>query len=181
MKAANSFVVAGLIVASGAAASAEPQSAYSSIDMEQCAITETDEQSGSVLMRCEDFRGQSVELLEGDLRFYLIIDDPKRMKMLSGQTLPGFNAPGKTLEWRLDEDGKAFTVIMRYHTDEDRGDGTFYKGQVLVVSKIGDEACHVATVDARRHKDANALARLAADEHARRFRCGVDEVITIGE
>ncbi len=179
MKFAVTLLAMGL--AGAGAAEAAPSSAYSSIDMDECRTTETNEEIGWVLMRCEDFRGHRVELAEGDLRFFLIIDDSGREKLLSGQTLAAFNRPGETLEWRIDESGKPFATIMRYFTDEDRGDGTFDRGQVLVVSKIGEETCHVATVDARQHKDANALARLAADEHARHFRCGVDETITIGE
>ena len=62
-----------------------------------------------------------------------------------------------------------------------RGDGTYYDGQVLVVSKIGAEACHVATVDARANADANALARAAADKYAASFDCATATVIRAGE
>lgn len=178
------FVMAALAFAGGfgvAPALAEPVSAYSSIDLERCAVAESDEESASVVMRCPDFQGHRVEILEGDLRFYLIIDDPERTKLLSGQTLPAFNHLGQAIEWRLDEAGEAFAVIVRYLTDVDRGDGTFAQGQVLVVSRVGETACHVATVDARRNVDANMLARRAADEHARGFKCGEDAVISVGE
>ena len=170
---------AGMLGAAGARA--EPTSAYSSIDLDLCPVTERDDESSSVLMRCADFNGHRIEILEGDLRFYLIIDDPERKKLLSGQTLPAFNHLGQVIEWRLDEKGEPFAIIVRYLTDEDRGDGTYERGQKLVVSKIGEEACHVATVDARAHADANMLARRAADEHARDFRCGEDSAIAAGE
>lgn len=178
------FFVAALAFAGGlgiADARAEPTSAYSSIDLDLCPVVERDDESSSVLMRCADFNGHRIEILEGDLRFYLIIDDPERAKLLSGQTLPPFNHLGQVIEWRLDEAGEPFAIIVRYLTDEDRGDGTFARGQVLVVSKIGDTACHVATVDARRHADANRLARAAADSLARDFRCGEDGVVAAGE
>jgi hypothetical protein len=177
-----SFGALALAAGLGAgAARAEPVSDYSSIDPEMCRVTETDEESGSVRLACPDFGGHKVEVLEGDLRFYLQIDDPQREKMLSGQTLGLFNRLGKMLEWRLDADGRAFAVIVRYLTQHDDGDGTFTDGQVLVVSKIGDAACHVATVDARANDDANALAREAADAHAASFDCAKDTVMRIGK
>jgi hypothetical protein len=40
--------------------------------------------------------------------------------------------------------------------------------------------CHVAYVDAKANADANELARKAADEFARGFQCGKDEVKVIG-
>ena len=175
---------AGLAFAAGLAAGAAraaPVSDYSSIDPDVCEVTQQDEESGSVWFACPDFRGHEVVMLEGDLRFYLQIDDPQREKQLSGQTLAPFNRLGKVLEWRLGADGKAFATIVRYHTQPDGGDGTYYDGQVLVVSKIGAEACHVATVDARANADANALARAAADRHAAAFDCAKDAVLHVGK
>jgi hypothetical protein len=41
--------------------------------------------------------------------------------------------------------------------------------------------CHVAYVDAQANPNPNELARKAADELARDFKCGTDEVKVIGE
>ncbi len=41
--------------------------------------------------------------------------------------------------------------------------------------------CHVAYIDGRANRNANELARQAADEFARDFKCGKDEVKVIGE
>jgi hypothetical protein len=41
--------------------------------------------------------------------------------------------------------------------------------------------CHVAYVDVAANPDPNELARKAADEVARDFKCGKDEVKVIGE
>jgi len=41
--------------------------------------------------------------------------------------------------------------------------------------------CHVAYIDAAANPNANDLAREAADELARDFKCGKDEVKVIGE
>jgi hypothetical protein len=42
------------------------------------------------------------------------------------------------------------------------------------------KVCHVAYVDAAANPDANEIARKAADEVARDFRCGKDDVKVIG-
>ena len=41
--------------------------------------------------------------------------------------------------------------------------------------------CHVAYVDVQANPNANELARKAADEIARNFKCGKDEVKMIGD
>jgi len=41
--------------------------------------------------------------------------------------------------------------------------------------------CHVAYVDVRANPNPNDLARQAADEFARDFNCGKDEVKVVGE
>ena len=41
--------------------------------------------------------------------------------------------------------------------------------------------CHVAYVDVKANPNANELARKAADENARDFKCGKDETKIIGE
>ena len=52
---------------------------------------------------------------------------------------------------------------------------------MLVVTRLPPgPVCHVAYVDVKANPDANELARKAADEVARGFRCGKDEVKVIG-
>jgi hypothetical protein len=41
--------------------------------------------------------------------------------------------------------------------------------------------CHVAYIDGQANHNANELARQAADEFARDFKCGSDDVKVIGE
>jgi hypothetical protein len=43
------------------------------------------------------------------------------------------------------------------------------------------DVCHVAYIDAQANPNANELARKAADELARDFKCGNDEVKVIGD
>ena len=52
---------------------------------------------------------------------------------------------------------------------------------MLVVTRLPPGAvCHVAYVDAAANPNANELARKAADDVARDFKCGKDEVKVIG-
>ena len=52
---------------------------------------------------------------------------------------------------------------------------------MLVVTRLSPgPVCHVAYVDVQANPDANELARKAADEIARDFRCGKDKVKTVG-
>jgi hypothetical protein len=55
------------------------------------------------------------------------------------------------------------------------------RGQVLVVTRLGPGGiCHVGYVDGMANTDANALAQKIADEQARKFRCGGDKIIVLG-
>lgn len=52
---------------------------------------------------------------------------------------------------------------------------------MLAVTRLPPgEVCHVAYVDVAANPNANALARRAADELARDFKCGKDEVQIAG-
>ena len=53
---------------------------------------------------------------------------------------------------------------------------------MLAVTRLPPgEVCHVAYIDAQANPNPNELARKAADELARNFKCGKDEVRVIGE
>ena len=52
---------------------------------------------------------------------------------------------------------------------------------MLIVTRLPPgPVCHVAHIDVPGNKDANAMARKAADELARKFKCGTDEVHHLG-
>ncbi len=94
-----------------------------------------------------------------------------------------FNFTTATVEWR-ERDGKPFAIIQRWHLD-DNGDpdksGRPTPKPMLVVTRLPPgPVCHVAYVDVQANHDANTLARKAADELARDFKCGKDEVKVIG-
>jgi hypothetical protein len=95
-----------------------------------------------------------------------------------------FSSTTTTVEWRA-LDGKPFAIIQRWHladnSDEDK-DGRPVARPMLAVTRLPPGAvCHVAYVDVKANPNANELARKAADEIARDFKCGKDEVKVIGE
>ena len=95
-----------------------------------------------------------------------------------------FNSTTNTVEWRA-VDGKPFAIIQRWHiadnSDQDK-DGRPIAKPMLAVTRLPPGAvCHVAYVDAQANPNPNELARKAADEFARNFTCGKDEVKVIGE
>src|ERR1700686_377554 len=95
-----------------------------------------------------------------------------------------FNSTTPTVEWRT-LNGKPFAIIQRWHIadngDPDK-DGRPIAKPLLAVTRLPPgPVCHVAYVDAQANPNPNELARKAADELARDFKCGTDEVKVIGE
>jgi hypothetical protein len=94
-----------------------------------------------------------------------------------------FNSTTTTLEWRA-RNGKPFAIIQRWHlannTDQDKGGRPIAKPMLAVTRLPPGPACHVAYIDVKANPKANELARKAADETARDFKCGKDEVKVIG-
>ena len=183
--------LAGLIAAGGAAALAatgEVKSIYTTIDLKSCKTLQKFEDGAS--WYCPGtIDGYDVLLSEGDLRFMVSYGKPVDGKVPHAQTLKSFNTIFKgnsdraALEWRAERRGAVwipYATILRYYTSSDAS-GQMVHGQVLVVSKVGiatgADSCHVAYVDSRANKDANALARKAADELARTFDCLKEPVI----
>jgi hypothetical protein len=95
-----------------------------------------------------------------------------------------FNSASTTVEWRF-SDGKPFAIIQRWHiadnSDEDKNGRPVAKPMLAVTRLPPGPVCHVAYIDVKANPDANQLARKAADQSARGFRCGKDTVNVIGE
>ncbi|HEY8576480.1 MAG TPA: hypothetical protein VIL88_09110 [Devosia sp.] len=152
-------------------------SAYTDLDLDLCLVLDADDFGAS--WACPGYKGYPLMVTEGDLRFSLIYGFGA--KMADGQTLPPFNYLGPKLEWRLSNAlGRWMPIatIVRYHTaDPETGED---KGEVLVVTQLVEgNSCHIAYVDALANKDANELARQAADASGT-FDCATDEVEIIG-
>jgi len=95
-----------------------------------------------------------------------------------------FNSTGNTIEWRA-ADGKPFAIIQRWllsdNEDVDKS-GTPVNKPMLAVTRLPPgPVCHVAYIDGQANRNANEVARQAADEFARDFKCGKDEVKVVGE
>ena len=95
-----------------------------------------------------------------------------------------FNSTTTTIEWRA-LDVSPFAIIQCWHLDdngEQDSDGRPIAKPMLVVTRLPPgPVCHVAYIDVQANPHANELARKAADELARGFNCGKDEVKVIGE
>ena len=82
-------------------------------------------------------------------------------------------------------DGKPFAIIQRWliadNADPDKNGRPTAKPMLAVTRLPPGPVCHVAYIDGQANRNPNELARAAADEFARDFKCGKDEVKVIGE
>jgi hypothetical protein len=94
-----------------------------------------------------------------------------------------FNSTTHTVEWRS-SNGRPYAIIQRWHiadnADQDKGGRPIAKPMLAVTRLPPGAVCHVAYVDVQANPNANELARKAADEIARNFKCGKDEVKIVG-
>ena len=95
-----------------------------------------------------------------------------------------FNSTANTVEWRA-VDGRPFAIIQRWliadNNDPDKTGNPTSKPMLAVTRLPPGPVCHVAYIDGQANRNANELARQAADEFARDFKCGKDEVKVVGE
>ena len=81
-------------------------------------------------------------------------------------------------------DGKPFAIIQRWLIADidapDKGGRPTDKGLLVVTRLPPGAVCHVAYVDVAANPNPNELARKAADDIARDFKCGKDEVQFVG-
>ena len=136
---------------------------------------------------CPGKSGLVVVISEDDLRQTVSVG-PNRVaaaKEPAAETwFAPFNSTAHTVEWRA-VDGKPFAIIQRWliadNNDLDKA-GTPTSKPMLAVTRLPPgPVCHVAYIDGQANRNANELARQAADEFARDFKCGKDEVKVIGE
>ena len=163
-------------------------SSYTSTEPKDCrTIGKPSELDGSTRRVCPGKAGLVVSISEDDLRETVSVGRNRAAaaKEPAAQSWFGpFNSTTNTVEWRA-IDGKPFAIIQRWHiadnSDPDKGGRPTAKPMLAVTRLPPGEVCHVAYIDAQANPNPNELARKAADELARKFKCGQDEVQVIGE
>ena len=163
-------------------------SSYTSSAEKDCrTIGKPGDPNGSTRQVCPGKSGLVVVVSEDDLRQTVSVG-PNRMaasKEPAAETwFAPFNSTAPTVEWRA-VDGKPFAIIQRWliadNNDLDKA-GTPTSKPMLAVTRLPPgPVCHVAYIDGQANRNANELARQAADEFARDFKCGKDEVKVVGE
>jgi len=175
-----------LIAAAGTAFAQDFASLYSSTAFRNCKKVDAakDGEGGWSIWLCAGIGGYVVRVTEDDLRMTVSIgrnlqaaaDEPA-----SKHQFAPFNSVHDTLEWRMTK-GQPFATIQRWFlADVENSDKGGKPAQVamLIVTRLSP-TCHVAYVDVHANAIANALARKAADEHARDFDCN-NRPIVIGK
>jgi hypothetical protein len=159
-------------------------SSYTSTAEKDCHITNTG-RDGSVSV-CPGKAGLIVLVTEDDLRQTVSVGRNRKAAENEPAASTGFgpfNSANATLEWRA-VDGKPFAVIQRWLIADidapDKGGRPTDKGLLVVTRLPPGAVCHVAYVDVAANPNPNELARKAADDIARDFKCGKDEVQFVG-
>ncbi|MBA2402857.1 MAG: hypothetical protein H0V72_30010 [Bradyrhizobium sp.] len=163
-------------------------SSYTSTAPKECRmIGKPSELDGSTTRVCPGKAGLVVLISEDDLRETVSVGRNRATaaKEPAAQSWFGpFNSTTNTVEWRA-ADGKPFAIIQRWHiadnSDPDKEGRPTAKPMLAVTRLPPGDVCHVAYIDAQANTNPNELARKAADDLARKFECGKDEVKVIGE
>jgi hypothetical protein len=140
----------------------------------------------STIRVCPGKDGLVVVISEDDLRETVSVGRNRlgASKEPAAQTWFGpFNSTTNTVEWRA-ANGRPYAIIQRWHiadnADQDKDGRPIAKPMLAVTRLSPGPVCHVAYIDVQANPNANELARKAADEIARHFKCGKDEVKTVG-
>jgi hypothetical protein len=163
-------------------------SSYTSTAPRDCRVTSANnEVDDSTIRVCPGKAGLKVLISEDDLRETVSVGRSRAgaaEEPAAQVWFFPFNSTTNTVEWRT-LNGKPFAIIQRWHLadngDRDRGDRPIAKPMLIVTRLPPGPVCHVAYIDVKANPNANMLARQAADQTARDFQCGKDEVKVIGE
>lgn len=184
---ASAVVLFAALLAASWANAQTISSQYSSTSPRDCRrIGKPSELDGSTTRLCPGKAGLSVLISEDDLRETVSVGKNRAAaaKEPAAQVwFEPFNSSLITVEWRTAA-GKPFAIIQRWliadNADRDEKDRPRDKAMLAVTRLPPGAVCHVAYVDVAANPNANELARKAADELARDFQCGKDEVKIVG-
>jgi len=171
--------VAAMAMAAIAPALAKSDSAYTKIMTPdaKCKVVDRNEEEGWAVSKCPGYKGIDVWVGEGDLRAFVGYGPNGQDEAAYGSTFGPFNTTGETVEWRL-KDGKPVATILRWKVD---GGPDMPKGEMLVVTQLeAGNQCWIAVVAAHKNKNANELARQAADELAGTVDCATETPTIVG-
>jgi hypothetical protein len=138
-----------------------------------------------VIFSCPGQGGLLVRLSEDDLRQSVSVGrtlNAAAQEPAATQTFGTFNSTHDTIEWRGPKGGAPVAVIQRWRlADPEKAEDARAAASLLVVTRVPPgPVCHVAYVDAKTNRDANNLARRAAEQIAAGFRCGAEPVRIVG-
>ncbi len=165
-------------------------SAYTSIAEGQCRkfdVLNIEDNEYAASRVCAGRGGYRVFVDEADLRETLTVG--KTMKQAANEPAAhdrygAFNSYDDRIEWRSGADGKPYALIAGWSfADNANVDaaGRPSSARLLVVMRLPPgPVCKVAYIDLAANIDAHTLARKAADEIARAFKCTTDSVQVIG-
>ena len=176
-----------ICLSAGAAIAQSMGSSYTSTAPKDCRqIGKPSELDGSTTRACPGKDGLIVLIAEDDLREVVSVGRNRKAaaeEPAAKLWFAPFNSSENTVEWRS-AGAKPFAMIQRWHiadsTDPDKQGRPNTKAMLVVTRLPPGPVCHVAYVDAIANTNANELARKAADDFARGFTCGKDEVKIIG-
>ena len=167
------------------------ESNYTSISEKHCRKFNVEKINGSEYAAsrvCAGRGGYKVFIDEVDLRETLTVGRTMRQarkEPAARDSYGPFNGYDDRIEWRSGADGRPYALIVGWFFDDnDNIDATGRpsSARLLVVMRLPPgPVCRVANIDRAANSDANELARGAADEIARDFKCGTDSVRVIGK
>lgn len=184
------ILAATLATAFAATAAANAQtigSSYTSTAPKDCRVSSArNGVDDSTTRVCPGKAGYVVLISEDDLRETVSVGRNRAgaSREPAAQSWFGpFNSTTNTVEWRA-ANGRPFAIIQRWHiadnADQDKDGRPIAKAMLAVTRLAPGPVCHVAYVDVKANPNANELARKAADEIARGFTCGKDQVKVVG-
>jgi hypothetical protein len=130
-----------------------------------------------VLYRCPGVKGWTVHVTYHGT-FVTAIFAPDGKPLTKAQLGAPYDI-GPRVEWRGEKRAGVFVADAAVVRLTALGDKRQQRSVLAALRIDGDAVCAVAVVDAAANKDANALARKAADEAAS-FKCGADAPRVIG-